>query len=182
MFGSSSGCKVVTTASERNWPLLKSLGAEEVFDYKDPKCAKKIREYTDDQLTLVFDCISDNAVDSPRICEESISSKDGGTISYLLKSANHSRTDVVKKHTSGYNVFGEAFDKLGEHVDAKPEDFEHGKMFWLLTEDLISTGRLKPQPTKVEKDGLVGVFDGLQQSREGKVSGVKLIYRIEETP
>lgn len=34
----SSGYKVVATASAHNWPLLKSLGVEEVLNYKDPNC------------------------------------------------------------------------------------------------------------------------------------------------
>jgi hypothetical protein len=94
-------------------------------------------------------------------------------------------SEILAKHTQqslGYTVFGEAFDKLGAHVPAKPEDFEHAKMFWQLSEGLVYPGQLKPHPVKVGKDGLVGVFDGLQQMREGKVSGVKLVYRIEDTP
>lgn len=91
---------MVATASERNWPLLKSLGAEATFDYKDPNCSRLVREYTDDNLKLALDCISEG--DSPRICEQAISTS-GGTITYLLKSAHElqSRTDIAKKHTSG---------------------------------------------------------------------------------
>lgn len=96
----SSGCKVLATASERNWPLLKSLGVEVTFDYKNPKCSALIREYTDNKLELALDCISEG--ESPQICEQAISSE-GGTITYLLKSAHEiqSRTDVAKRHTSG---------------------------------------------------------------------------------
>lgn len=119
---------------------------------------------------------------SPIICEQAISSK-GGTITYLLRSAHNiqTRTDITKKHTSGYWVLGEAFDKLGEHVNAKPEDYEFTQKFWKVTEELLSSGQLKPHPIRVGKDGLVGVFDGMQQAREGKVSGEKLVYRIAET-
>ena len=72
---------------------MKSLGADAAFNYRDPEVARKIREYTEDELTTAFDCIADGA--SPKICEESISSK-GGTISCLLP-AEHSRADVVTK-------------------------------------------------------------------------------------
>jgi NADPH:quinone reductase-like Zn-dependent oxidoreductase len=157
---------------------LKELGAEEVFDYKDPNCAKKIREYSDNSLTLAMDCIAEG--DSPRICEEAISSK-GGVISYLL-SANHSRKDVENRHTLGYTVFGEAFDKFGRHFDGKVEDFEHTKKFWEVTQKLVDAKQLRTHPTKVGKDGLMGAFDGFQQFRDNKVSGVKLVYRVEETP
>jgi hypothetical protein len=37
-------------------------------------------------------------------------------------------------------------------------------------------------PPKVGKDGLQGVLDGLVQLKEGKVTGVKLVYRVDETP
>ena len=54
-------------------------------------------------------------------------------------------------------------------------------MFWQLSERLVHDGKLKPHPVKVGKDGLVGVFGGLQQMKEGRVSGVKLVYRVKET-
>lgn len=158
--------------------MLKKLGAEEVFDYKDPDCSKKIREYTKDSLTLALDCIAEG--NSPKICEEAISSK-GGAIGYLLQ-AKHSRTDVENKFTLGYTVIGEAFDKFGRHFDPKPEDFEYAKKFFEVSQKLIEEGKLKPHPPKVEKGGLKGAFDGFQQFRDGKISGVKLVYKVDETP
>jgi NADPH:quinone reductase-like Zn-dependent oxidoreductase len=103
-FAVLSGAKVVTTCSPRNFPFVKALGAAEAFDYNDPDCAKKIREYTDDKLTKVFDCISEG--DSPKISSEAISSK-GGVVSYLLN-PKHDRTDVenkVSKHCAGRRLF-----------------------------------------------------------------------------
>ena len=40
-----AGLKVITTASEKNWDLVKSLGAEAVFDYKDPEVVGKIADW-----------------------------------------------------------------------------------------------------------------------------------------
>ena len=79
-------------------------------------------------------------------------------------------------------MVGEAFDKFGKHYDPKPEDFEYCKKFWEVTQKLVDEKKLHPHPAKVGKDGLVGAFDGFQQLRDGKVSGVKLVYRVEETP
>jgi NADPH:quinone reductase-like Zn-dependent oxidoreductase len=92
-FAVLSGCKVITTCSPRNFPFVKALGAAEAFDYNDPDVAKKIREYTGDKLTKVFDCISEGA--SPKISSEAISSK-GGKVTYLL-ATKHDRTDVENK-------------------------------------------------------------------------------------
>ena len=169
---------MVATASPHNHDMLKKLGAEEVFDYKDTECGNKIREYTKDSLKMALDCIAEG--NSPTICEEAISSK-GGSIGYLLQ-AKHSRTDVENKFTLGYTVIGEPFDKFGRHFDAKPEDFEFSKKFFDVSQKLIEEGKVKPHPAKVGKDGLKGAFDGFQQFRDGKISGVKLVYKVEETP
>ncbi|KXT03166.1 hypothetical protein AC579_4968 [Pseudocercospora musae] len=177
-YANLSGAKVIAICSERNFSLVKKLGAVEAFDYKDPDCAKKVREYTNNSLRLVLDCIAEGS--SPSICENCVSSS-GGTISYLLK-ATHSRKDVENKWTLGYTVVGESFQKLGNHVPAKSEDFEFTKKFWDLTQGLFEEGKLKPHPHKLGEKGLEGVFDGLEMLRKGEVSGVKLVYRVEDTP
>jgi NADPH:quinone reductase-like Zn-dependent oxidoreductase len=92
-FARLSGCQVITTCSPQNFAFVKALGAVEVFDYKEPDCAKNIREYTEDKLTRVLDCISEG--DSPKISSEAISSQ-GGQVSYLLP-ARRRRTDVENK-------------------------------------------------------------------------------------
>ncbi|TKA78874.1 hypothetical protein B0A55_03821 [Friedmanniomyces simplex] len=176
-FAKLSGCEVITTCSERNFDLVKSLGASAAFDYTDPDVAKKIREHTKDKLTHVFDCISEG--DSPKISSESISSK-GGKISYLLPT-KHERTDVENKSTLGYTIFGESFNFAGQDIPANEDDFAKGREFWALSEKLLSEGKIKVHPPKVCKGGLQGVFDGMQQLKEGKVSGTKLVYHIDET-
>lgn len=63
-----------------------------------------------------------------------------------------------------------------------PQDFEFGKMFWDLSTKLIAEGKVNVHPPKVGKKGLEGVFEGLKELKEGKVSGVKLVYHVDETP
>jgi hypothetical protein len=40
----SSGCDVITTCSTHHFAFVKSLGASEAFNYKDPDCSKKVSE------------------------------------------------------------------------------------------------------------------------------------------
>ncbi|KAK3720059.1 hypothetical protein LTR37_003882 [Vermiconidia calcicola] len=162
----------------QNIPFVKSLGASEAFDYNDPECGKKIREYTQDKLTKVFDCISEG--ESPKICCDAVSSK-GGVISYLL-AAKHERQDVENRHTLAYTVTGESFKYGPKEMPAKPEDFEFAKKFWELSSKLISSAQIAVHPPKVGPDGLKGVLQGLDDIKDGKVSGVKLVYRVSETP
>ena len=50
------GFTVITTCSEQNFDLVKSLGAQHVFDYRSPDVGKQIHKVTPD-LKYVFDTI-----------------------------------------------------------------------------------------------------------------------------
>lgn len=55
---SRSGLTVIATASETNFPLVKSYGASAAFDYRDPDCGRQIRDFTNNSLRHVLDCVS----------------------------------------------------------------------------------------------------------------------------
>lgn len=57
-FAKLGGLRVVTTASSRNFDLVKGLGADSVFDYRDESVVEKIRAVTDNTLDIAFDTIS----------------------------------------------------------------------------------------------------------------------------
>jgi NADPH:quinone reductase-like Zn-dependent oxidoreductase len=76
-----SGYTVITTASEKNHAYLKSIGADAVFDYKDPEVAQKIRAYTEGKLKIALDCISEK--DTPQKISDSLS-PEGGKVSAIL--------------------------------------------------------------------------------------------------
>jgi hypothetical protein len=47
--GQASGARVVSTASPKNFDLVKSLGADAVFDYRDSDVVKKIKDWAGDK-------------------------------------------------------------------------------------------------------------------------------------
>ena len=54
-----SGLYVIATASERNFDLVRSFGADVVVDYRDPaKAAKQILEAAPGPIEHVLDCVS----------------------------------------------------------------------------------------------------------------------------
>jgi NADPH:quinone reductase-like Zn-dependent oxidoreductase len=54
-----SGLHVIATASERNFDLVRSFGADVVVDYRDPaKAARQIREAAPRPIEHVLDCVS----------------------------------------------------------------------------------------------------------------------------
>ncbi|PYH88787.1 GroES-like protein [Aspergillus ellipticus CBS 707.79] len=70
-----SGYRVLTTCSPHSFALVKGLGADGVWDYRDAGAAEAIREETQDGLTLVLDTISVES--SAAFCAKAISSKGG---------------------------------------------------------------------------------------------------------
>jgi NADPH:quinone reductase-like Zn-dependent oxidoreductase len=167
-----SGCDVITTASPHNFNLCKALGADMVFDYKDPDVGEKIRHVTNDQLELVFDCVSEK--NSPAICASAISSK-GGHYSALLPVESFPRSDVKNTRTLAYTALGERFS---EALPANQDDYEFGKRFWNISEDLINSGKIKPHAVELRPGGLDAIPRGLRDLENGHVSGAKLVYKI----
>ncbi|KAI1808887.1 putative zinc-binding oxidoreductase ToxD [Daldinia bambusicola] len=174
-FAKLSGLQVVTTSSPRNFELLKSLGADATFDYNSPTAGEDIRAYTNDGLEYVFDCIAEGS--SPEIAAKAISSK-GGKYTGLLVLETFPREDVEKKHTLAYTMTGEAFTKLGHEFPANPADLEFGVKFWKLAEQLLAQGKVKPHPADVREGGLDRILEGLDDLRQGRVSGKKIVYKI----
>ena len=169
----SSGCEVIATASPHNFDLCKRLGADKVFDYRDPDVGAKIREATNDSLKLVFDTISEKG--SPEISAAAISSK-GGHYSSILAVSDFPRKDVKNSFTLAYTAIGERFS---EQLPANKADYDFGYEFWRISENLINDEKIKPHTAEVRPGGLGGIAQGLKDLENGKVSGVKLVYTIE---
>lgn len=174
-FAKLSGLQVITTCSPHNFDFVKSLGADAVYDYKSPNVGAEIREFAKDKIAHVFDCISEGT--SPEICAQAFGSK-GGKYSALLVVENFPRDDVINALTLGYTATGEAFPKFGADWPANPEHLEFASRFWKIAGELLAQGKIKPHPADVREGGLEGIFKGLQEMREGKVSGKKLVYKI----
>ena len=181
-FAKLSGATVITTCSPRNNKLVKALGADAVFDYRDEACGEKIRDYTSNKLMHALDCVAEAS--SPQICADALSTDGAHTKQYSsLDLKDFPRDDVEKKATLGYSAIGEEMSFPGQGtIPAKEEDLQFMIMFTGIAQELLAEGKIKPHPAGLRQGGLKGVLDGLQEMREGKVSGEKLVYRVDETP
>ncbi|KAK4040250.1 chaperonin 10-like protein [Parachaetomium inaequale] len=183
-FAKLSGYRVVTTCSPANFSYVRSLGADAAFNYHSPTVADDIRAWSKDPdaLTLAWDCVG--AGDSPVICAAALSRTRAGHYRSVMFFDDEVLRAVNDKVDNGfrlaYTIFGEAFDKTWGAMPAIPEDYEYGKMFWELARDLLAQGKVKPARGDVNRggEGLDGVLVGLSDLKEGKVSGVKLVYTI----
>ncbi|KAJ3175785.1 hypothetical protein HDU87_005779 [Geranomyces variabilis] len=173
-----SGWKVVATSSPHNFDLIKSLGADHVVDYSAKDAGKQIRDYTNDKLAHVFDCISTD--DSIAIAVAALGSA-GGKISTLLDvklPASADATKITVQMTLAYTAMGQAFSKFGKDFPAIPQDYKFASDFFALSQTLLEEGKLKVHPVDARQGGLKGVLDGLDLLRKNKVSGKKLVYSV----
>lgn len=174
-----SGYKVIATSSPHNFDYLKSLGAERVFDYGSPTAGADIREYTNNALKLAWDCTGFGAsVIAPALSTE------GGKYATIMPVDKDSVLSINPKvdgpHvTLMYSVFGERFVK-GDETPPKPEEFEFAKKFSEITRQLFADGKLKAPRVFLNRtgSGLESALKGLDELRNGKVSGGKLVYTI----
>ncbi|KAF4629053.1 hypothetical protein G7Y89_g9097 [Cudoniella acicularis] len=174
-FAKMAGYKVVTTCSPRNNDLVLSRGADKVFDYNEPGVGAKIRKFTANTLRYAFDTVG---VDSSAvICCEALSSDVKGLTLATVMNEKLPREDVESKFVLMYTVFGEYFDKMGYPFPASKEDHDFGKTWFALTEKLIAEGKLKSHPVKVGT-GLEGVVQGMDDMKNEKVRGEKLVYKL----
>lgn len=141
---------------------------------RDPGCCSNIRALTSNKLELALDCISKPA--SAQLCADVLTSSSSGVYVDLM-GIDKPRSDVRNVFFLAYTFTGEAFEIEGKEWPADPTDFELAKRAAVLTEELLEKGLLKTHPAKV-RDGLEGVLEGMQELKDGKVSGVKLVYRV----
>ncbi|KAG8709096.1 hypothetical protein FRC09_000863 [Ceratobasidium sp. 395] len=183
-----SGYKVVTTVSQKNSELLKSLGADVTIDYRASDVVEQIQNATGNTLKFAFDTISEG--ESQFICVKSLApapeeTAPGKVVVVLApnKEAIALRSDVVIQHTLIYTVFGRSFSyhprAQPDQFPASAEDYNHMASWMPKLTELVNAGKVKPNPVKLWPGGLEAVKDGFQYMREGKVSAEKIVYNVE---
>ena len=125
----------------------------------------------------VLDTVATEA--TAAICAKAIG-PNGGMYCNLL-GVDCPRLDVKSIFFLGYSMSGEQYIFEGEVYPAQPDDFTFGARWYKIAERLWIDGKWKPHPDRIEPGGFLGAVDGMQQMREGKVSGVKLVYQVDDT-
>lgn len=125
----------------------------------------------------MFDTVATES--TAKICAEAFGSE-GGAYCSLLE-VNCPRPDVESIFFLGYSLSGEEYIFEGEKFEAQPEDFVFAVKFMEVAEKLWAQGKWTPHPQRIMRRGLLGIVEGMQEMREGKVSGEKLVYRVDET-
>ncbi|KAI0057238.1 dehydrogenase [Artomyces pyxidatus] len=176
-FAKLAGLRVLATASRRNLRLMRSLGADEVFDYNEPDVMQQIWLATDGQLRHAVDTISEGA--TPDLVAGALGQ--GGGVSAVIGPVKKSYTNVKSVHSLAYTLLGNDFD-FPQKNTATPEQKQWGKNVAKLLEDILAQGQVKPNPVYLMPNGLASVSEGFQHMKEGKVHAQKVTYRVADTP
>lgn len=159
---------------------MRLYGADAVFDYKASGCADEIRNYTAKSLGYVLDCVSEP--ETMQFCYECIG-RAGGKYTALEpypESLHTRRNTVVPDWVLGPTVLGKRLgwpQPFAREPSEKQREF--GREWFATAQDLLDSGMLKPHPLQLVPNGLEGVFYGLEQLKLKKVSGEKLVCRIQ---
>lgn len=169
----------LTTCSPNNFDLVKSYGAAKVWDYKSPTCGQEIREYTNDELELVLDPMTE--AKTQRLCYQAMG-RGGGTYIALemWQDMNHTRQTIEPTFVMGSCIIGNdiplgnGYGSIGD-----PEKRKFGIKYYREIQKLFDQNRLKQHPVRVMPGGWQGVLDGLELLKSRAVSAQKLVVFLD---
>ncbi|KAF7536047.1 hypothetical protein G7Z17_g13107 [Cylindrodendrum hubeiense] len=171
------GFKVFTTCSPRHFELVRSLGANNAFDYRDSNVIKLIKDAAPG-LTYVFDTIGNET--SSVLGSQTINER-GGTLCTVRPGKAH--TENVSKQTKVTDVllwtgFLKEHSYREFHWPVNEGDHALATEFCERLPALIEEGKIKPNAVKVLPGGLNAVAAGFQEYRDGKISATKIVYEL----
>ncbi|WWC85193.1 uncharacterized protein L201_000052 [Kwoniella dendrophila CBS 6074] len=155
--------KVLTFTSPHSFDLVKSYGADQVINYCDPNAIEQALTITNGGSDFVFDTISHE-----------------NSFNISLGSLGNGNGEV---HTVVYTLLGQEMNFSPRTPDqptiipAIPSDREFGVGFFEKTAESITKFDIKANPLDI-RQGLESVPKGLENQRDGKVSGKKIVYKI----
>lgn len=170
----------MATCSPHNFSMVRSYGADAVFDYKSPSCVYDIRAESTYSLGFVLDCVSEP--ETMQFCCACIG-LGGGKYTALgpPSEAVPKRKDITCDWVLGMEVLGQAIGWPEPFAqEASSERREFGAQWFADAQGLLDACKIKPHPLRLVPGGLDGVIYGLEQLRRNKVSGEKLVCRVRD--
>ncbi|KAF8192412.1 dehydrogenase [Mycena galopus ATCC 62051] len=173
-FAKLGGLRVIATPSPRHFEFVRSLGADEVFNYADSHTAKRISAAGGGGLRYTMDCISEGM--TPNQVSMSLG-REGGTVATLLP--YQSRRQDVGVNTVlvlSYSVFGKEIE-FPFPFAKNLEHYQNAKTYARLISEVLvlSRGTVKPVPVRLYPHGLASVQQGFEDMKDGKVGLLGLL-------
>lgn len=183
--------------------MLKSYGADHVFNYRDDDVVSNVRKVSG-AIRAAFDTWSDS--DSTIKVSRMLDQVHGGMIVRALPPSDADFVCVPKNirltWIMAYTICGKVcsllpalarrswticaftllrlqdFDLGGVRIEPRPTDYEAAVDYFKILPSLLEEGKLRPIPFKVMQGGLGAIPKGLEELKQGRVRGMKLVYRV----
>lgn len=141
---------MATVASENKHDLVKSLGAEVVFNYKDPEVSEKLNKATNNGIIYGMDTIAEGG--SVQKAQKAFSTEGGHLVLTLFDKAESANPKVKTEATLVYTGLGkdQSFGS-GNVLKTSPEDRQNTVDSCKAVTDWFKKGTVKP--LKVEDFG-----------------------------
>ena len=170
-----SNFTVVSTCSPHNFDLVKSYGANYVFDYRKTGSVTEIKDLVQGELKSCVDCISTQ--ESAEYCAAFLAP---GAIYSSIGLGRSPRADVTTLQTLGWSFLGEEFEMMGQKFAANQEDFEFSMAFAKLSEGLLAQGKIRAHPLDLRSGGLDAIPEGIEDLKAGKISAKKIVVTVSQ--
>lgn len=156
------------------------FGAEKTFDYHSPSCAADIRAYTQNELALVLDCISQT--DTTEMCYSAMGRAGGRYVAlepYSKVVAQTRPLTIEPSWVMALSIFGHAVHLDGEYSrESQPQDRRLGERGFAAIQHLLDRGLIEAHPVRVIPGGWPAVVEGVDRIRKETASGYKLVYPV----
>ncbi|ORY31400.1 enoyl reductase [Naematelia encephala] len=172
------GYRVVAVCSPHSFDFVKSYGADELVDYHGGDAASEIKRITDGTLDRALDAISEGS--SFEIAIGGFGKQ--GRLNCILQPSDEVKgisKDVEIVFTTMKTLFGKAYKFGSEDMPASAKDRAFLVELMRKTPEIITKYGIRANRLLL-RNGLEHITEGWQEMKEGKVSGKKLVYRIEE--
>ncbi|KAH6673433.1 chaperonin 10-like protein [Halenospora varia] len=172
----SGGYTVVTTASPHSFDLVKKYGADNAFDYRSTTSVQDIVKAFPN-ITQAVDCISEGR--STEFCAQ-VMKKNGGKVVTLFDQGKSKVQGVQYDFLVVFTALGQKFawlPPIGPSFPAAPSDREALARFYANLPHLVND--VKAPPLRMLGSGFDNILIGLDELRQGKVSGQKLVVKLE---
>ncbi|KAL4246444.1 zinc-containing alcohol dehydrogenase family protein [Abortiporus biennis] len=155
---------IITTSSSRNFPLLKSLGADHTVDRNQK--LDSLEPYTKIPLDIVYDAVG--STESQKAAQQILAP--GGTLVSVLPNS----IPDAERDSSKHVVFPYGSVHFPNHQQFSTKLFES-------LYGLLENGDIKPNNVEYAPGGLNAVEAQLQRLKRGEVGGKKIIVHPTET-
>lgn len=175
------GLTVLATCSPRNFDMVKSYGADFVYDYHTSAAAESIaaiKKQSGNALKFVLDCVSEG---STMVFYYSCIGRTGGRYTRLEPYADglHTRPNVKTDWILAPAAVGKPIGwpaPFGRDADPETKDWAVG--YFVTVQGLLDRKLLRPHPLKIEDGGFTTVLEGLEMLDNKQISGQKIVVKL----